>query len=51
LTHFTMRAVCVAGCAEAPAPEFPEFFSSAIKVSCSSMLHFKILQWRTKFQF
>jgi hypothetical protein len=51
LTHFTVRTVCVAGCAVIPGPQFPEFFSSAIKLSCSSVLCFKILQGHGKFQF
>src|ERR1700678_3635583 len=51
LTHFTIRTLAVAGCAVAPAPEFPELFSSAIKLSYRSVLHFKILQRYGKFQF
>jgi hypothetical protein len=49
-THFTMCGACGAACAEAPAPEFPEFFSSAMNVSLQTVLQFKILHRRAKFQ-
>src|SRR5208282_4481173 len=50
LTHFTMCGACGAGCAEAAAPGFPEFFSSGMYVSLQSVLQFKILHRRRKFQ-